>query len=75
MALVETAAVPRRPAIREEQLLAGARTSKRVGVDLPGMVELESEEVLERGDEAPEFEPSRGCSIKWKAGNEPDYWK
>lgn len=75
------------------------------------MVELESEEVLERGDEAPEFElpgvngdtyaladfdtyekghiedmlagesvtdefePSRGCSIKWKAGNEPDCWK
>ena len=21
-----------------------------------------------------EFQPSRGCSIKWKAGNEPDYW-
>ena len=21
-----------------------------------------------------EFRPSRGCSIKWKAGNEPDYW-
>ena len=21
-----------------------------------------------------EFKPSRGCSIKWKAGNEPDYW-
>ncbi|MFB6183375.1 MAG: thioredoxin family protein [Haloarculaceae archaeon] len=21
-----------------------------------------------------EFEPSRGCSIKWKEGNEPDYW-
>jgi hypothetical protein len=20
------------------------------------------------------FWPSRGCSIKWKAGNEPDYW-
>ncbi len=22
-----------------------------------------------------EFEPSRGCSIKWKDGNEPDYWE
>jgi peroxiredoxin len=21
-----------------------------------------------------EFKPSRGCSIKWKDGNEPDYW-
>jgi thiol-disulfide isomerase/thioredoxin len=21
-----------------------------------------------------EDKPSRGCSIKWKAGNEPDYW-
>jgi peroxiredoxin len=21
-----------------------------------------------------EFTPSRGCSIKWKDGNEPDYW-
>ena len=22
-----------------------------------------------------EEQPSRGCSIKWKAGNEPDYWE
>ena len=22
-----------------------------------------------------EFVPSRGCSIKWQAGNEPDYWE
>jgi peroxiredoxin len=22
-----------------------------------------------------EFEPSRGCSIKWRDGNEPDYWE
>lgn len=22
-----------------------------------------------------EFRPSRGCSIKWKPGNEPDYWE
>jgi len=21
-----------------------------------------------------EFEPSRGCSVKWRPGNEPDYW-
>ncbi|WP_340101857.1 thioredoxin family protein [Salinibaculum salinum] len=27
------------------------------------------------GDEvSEEFQPSRGCSIKWKEGNEPDYW-
>ncbi|MFC7057929.1 thioredoxin family protein [Halovenus salina] len=27
------------------------------------------------GDEiAEEPKPSRGCSIKWKTGNEPDYW-
>jgi peroxiredoxin len=22
-----------------------------------------------------EFEPSRGCTIKWRPGNEPDYWE
>jgi thiol-disulfide isomerase/thioredoxin len=22
-----------------------------------------------------EFKPSRGCSIKWREGNEPDYWE
>jgi peroxiredoxin len=22
-----------------------------------------------------DFKPSRGCSIKWNAGNEPDYWE
>ena len=22
-----------------------------------------------------DFKPSRGCSIKWKPGNEPDYWE
>jgi len=21
-----------------------------------------------------DWEPSRGCSVKWRAGNEPDYW-
>jgi len=21
-----------------------------------------------------EFKPSRGCTIKWKPGNEPEYW-
>ncbi|MFC7073646.1 thioredoxin family protein [Halovenus rubra] len=25
--------------------------------------------------ESEEFEPARGCSIKWKADNEPDYWE
>ncbi len=27
------------------------------------------------GDDLPdELKPSRGCSVKWKEGNEPDYW-
>jgi hypothetical protein len=21
-----------------------------------------------------EWEPSRGCSVKWTPGNEPEYW-
>ena len=30
---------------------------------------------LDAGDEVSvEWNPSRGCSIKWKEGNEPDYW-
>jgi len=32
-------------------------------------------ETLLAGEEiTAEAKPSRGCSIKWKAGNEPDYW-
>lgn len=32
-------------------------------------------ETLLAGEEiTDEFTPSRGCSIKWKPGNEPDYW-
>ena len=32
-------------------------------------------EALLAGDSvSDDFQPSRGCSIKWKAGNEPDYW-
>ena len=32
-------------------------------------------ETLLAGEEVTaEQQPSRGCSIKWKAGNEPDYW-
>jgi len=30
--------------------------------------------VLAGEDVDEEFQPSRGCSIKWKDGNEPDYW-
>jgi peroxiredoxin len=30
--------------------------------------------VLAGDDVALEFVPSRGCTVKWKAGNEPDYW-
>jgi thiol-disulfide isomerase/thioredoxin len=32
-------------------------------------------EALLAGEEiTDDFTPSRGCSIKWKSGNEPDYW-
>jgi peroxiredoxin len=30
--------------------------------------------VLAGGDVDLEWEPSRGCSVKWREGNEPDYW-
>jgi hypothetical protein len=32
------------------------------------------EEVLAGDDVTVEWNPSRGCSIKWRSGNEPDYW-
>ena len=32
------------------------------------------ESVLAGEDVEVPFEPSRGCTIKWKPGNEPDYW-
>ncbi|MFC7028466.1 thioredoxin family protein [Halomicroarcula sp. GCM10025324] len=32
------------------------------------------ETVLDGEDVTAEERPSRGCSIKWKPGNEPDYW-
>jgi peroxiredoxin len=32
------------------------------------------ETLLSGGDVDAEFRPSRGCSIKWREGNEPDYW-
>lgn len=32
-------------------------------------------EAMLAGDSVPtEFDPSRGCSIKWRPGNEPEYW-
>jgi peroxiredoxin len=33
------------------------------------------EDLLAGESVSDEFEPSRGCSIKWKPGNEPDYWE
>ncbi|MEF8777197.1 MAG: thioredoxin family protein [Haloarculaceae archaeon] len=40
--------------------------------------EREMADIVERllaGEEIDdEFRPSRGCSIKWREGNEPDYW-
>ena len=32
------------------------------------------EDVLAGEDVDAEEEPSRGCSVKWREGNEPDYW-
>ena len=32
------------------------------------------ETLLDGGDVTAEFRPSRGCSIKWREGNEPAYW-
>ena len=32
------------------------------------------EDLLAGGPVSDEFEPSRGCSIKWREGNEPEYW-
>jgi peroxiredoxin len=37
-------------------------------------VEEAIEAVLAGESVADEFKPSRGCTIKWKPGNEPDYW-
>jgi peroxiredoxin len=37
-------------------------------------VEEAIEAVLDGESVADEFKPSRGCTIKWKPGNEPDYW-
>lgn len=35
----------------------------------------EAIEAIRTGDEVDlEWEPARGCSVKWKPGNEPDYW-
>jgi len=32
------------------------------------------EDMLAGREVSDEFKPSRGCSIKWEPGNEPDYW-
>jgi peroxiredoxin len=32
------------------------------------------DDVLTGDEVSVEWNPSRGCSIKWKEGNEPDYW-
>jgi AhpC/TSA family. len=43
--------------------------------DEPESREMRShiETMLEGGTVTGEFKPSRGCSVKWKTGNEPDY--
>jgi len=45
--------------------------------DEPSVREMAAHvETLLAGDEISAAEkPSRGCSIKWKAGNEPEYWE
>ena len=42
----------------------------------PNRLELrEAIDAVLAGDDVPfDPQPSRGCSIKWKPGNEPDYW-
>ena len=32
------------------------------------------DDLLDDGPVSDDFTPSRGCSIKWRDGNEPDYW-
>lgn len=45
--------------------------------DEPTEREMQShiENMLAGNEVRREFKPSRGCSIKWKQGNEPDYWE
>ena len=38
------------------------------------VVQRAIEAILGGEDVDEEFEPSRGCTIKWTEGNEPDYW-
>lgn len=42
----------------------------------PTRIEIEEaiEAVLAGEEVALDFQPSRGCTIKWRPGNEPDYW-
>lgn len=41
----------------------------------PGFEIIEAIEAVQHGNRVPiEWNPSRGCTIKWKSGNEPAYW-
>jgi len=43
--------------------------------DEPGFEMREAIEAVLSGEEVDRaFSPSRGCTIKWRPGNEPDYW-
>jgi peroxiredoxin len=55
----------------------GQMDSSRPGNDIP-ITGQDLRDALDRvltGEDAPELQrPSMGCNIKWKAGNEPDYF-
>ena len=56
----------------------GQMDSSRPGNDIPitGQDLADALDRLLEGREAPELQrPSMGCNIKWKPGNEPDYFK
>lgn len=56
----------------------GQMDSSRPGNDIPitGQDLADALDRLLEGSEAPEIQrPSMGCNIKWKPGNEPDYFK
>ncbi|WP_435102129.1 thioredoxin family protein [Halarchaeum sp. P4] len=54
----------------DDALTPDAEPSGEPGFEMRDAIEtVLAGETVER-----DFEPSRGCTIKWKPGNEPDYW-
>jgi hypothetical protein len=55
--------------------VAAVQKRQQVGVDEAlATVNEVIEQVLAGESVDDEDKPSRGCSIKWRDGNEPDYW-